>query len=104
MHWVRQMNVFAFVLAAMLVAVNAAAAVPNNGNSQFAHDSHKKDQKDKSEKRDKEKGDFNTNRPGSSQTTPVSVPEPTTIALFGAAAGLVGVRKVWQMAAGRSGS
>ena len=92
MQLVRQMSLFAFVFTTLLVAVDAAAAAPNRGNSQFAHD--KKDKNDKRDKKDN--SGFNSNGPRSSQTTPVSVPEPTTIVLFGAAAGLAGVRKVWQ--------
>ena len=64
-----------FIIAALVPAGHAAAQ--SRGNSVAAHEAHKKDKAD------------NNNRP-------ISVPEPATIVLLGAAAGMVGVRKIWQ--------
>ena len=64
-----------FVIAALVPAGQAAAQ--SRGNSAAAHEAHKKD---KTENRN----------------DPISVPEPATIVLLGAAAGVVGVRKMWQ--------
>jgi hypothetical protein len=67
-----------FVVAALLPAGEAASQ--DRGNSAVAHEAHKKDKAEKSE---------NSN-------DPISVPEPSTIVLLGAAAGVLGVRKLWQ--------
>ena len=64
-----------FIIAAFFPAVHAVAQ--SRGNSAAAHEAHKKDKVD--------------NRNG-----PISVPEPATIVLLGAAAGMFGVRKMWQ--------
>jgi hypothetical protein len=61
-----------FSIAALLPAAHAAAQ--SRGNSPAAHEAHKKD---------------NGNRL-------ISVPEPSTIVLLGAAAGMFGIRKIWQ--------
>jgi hypothetical protein len=64
-----------FSIAALLPAAHAAAQ--SRGNSPAAHEAHKKDKTD------------NGNRL-------ISVPEPSTIVLLGAAAGMFGIRKIWQ--------
>jgi hypothetical protein len=64
-----------FILATLLPAGSAAAQ--SRGNSAIAHEAHKKDKAD--------------NRNG-----PISVPEPGTIVLLGAAVGMFGLRKIWQ--------
>jgi hypothetical protein len=64
-----------FSIAALLPAGHAAAQ--SRGNSAAAHEAHKKDKTD------------NGNRV-------ISVPEPATIVLLGAAAGMFGIRKIWQ--------
>jgi hypothetical protein len=64
-----------FITAALVPAGQVAAQ--SRGNSAAAHEAHKKD---KAENRN----------------SPISVPEPATIVLLGAAAGMVGVRKIWQ--------
>ena len=69
-----------FISAALLPAGQAAAQ--SRGNSANAHEAHKKD---KVENGNQENG-----------SRPIYVPEPATIVLLGAAAGVVGVRKVWQ--------
>ena len=66
-----------FIIAALLPVEQAAAQI--GGNSVAAHVAHKKD-----------KAADDGNRPIT------SVPEPSTILLLGAAAGVVGVRKIWQ--------
>ena len=77
-----------FVAAALLPAGEAASQ--DRGNSAIAHELHKKDKDDKAEGRDNGNG-------------PISVPEPATIVLLGAAAaGVFGARKMWQR--GRSSS
>jgi PEP-CTERM motif len=64
-----------FIIAALFPSGYAAAQ--SRGNSAAAHEAHKKDKVG--------------NRNG-----PISVPEPATIVLLGAAAGVFGVRKMWQ--------
>ena len=64
-----------FIIVALLPAGQAVAQ--NRGNSANAHEAHKKDKVENSN--------------GS-----ISVPEPATIVLLGAAAGMFGVRKIWQ--------
>jgi hypothetical protein len=64
-----------FIIAALLPAGHAAAQ--SRGNSAAAHEAHNKDTT------------YNGNRV-------ISVPEPATIVLLGAAAGMFGVRKIWQ--------
>lgn len=66
MRLIRQFALALFVSATLLPAGQAAA----QGNSAFGHSHNDK--------------------------TPVSVPEPTTLALLGAAAGALGVRKIWR--------
>ena len=90
MRLARPLGLITLVVTALLMPGDALAA-PNRGNSQFAHETHKKDKNVK-----KDKSDVITNGPGSSSTTPVSVPEPATIVLLGAAAGLAACRKVRQ--------
>ena len=64
-----------FIIAALVPAGHATAQ--SRGNSVAAHEAHKKD---KAENRN----------------SPIAVPEPATIVLLGAAAGMVGARKIWQ--------
>lgn len=64
-----------FVLAMLLLAGGVVAS-QGSANSAKA-----KAKADKTEQKDK---------------TPISVPEPATIVLMGAAAAVAGVRKVWQ--------
>ena len=92
MQFARQFGLVMFVLATLLPAGDVLAA-QDRGNSQFAHDAHKKDKKDKNDKN----VIGTTSTPGTtSPNGPVSVPEPGTIVLLGAAAGVVGVRKLRQ--------
>jgi PEP-CTERM motif len=73
-------------IVGMLIPGPAALASQGNGKSGTP-------KAEKSEKADKDKKDKN----------PVhSVPEPATIALLGAAAGLAGARKLWQKRRSRS--
>ena len=68
------------VVLAMLLPARVALASQGRGNSEQpkAEKSEKADKKDKKDKKT------------------VPVPEPTTIALLGAAAGVAGARKLWQ--------
>lgn len=66
-----------FVVAALLPAGEAAAQ--SRGNS--------------ANRAGSQQSNANANANGNS---PISVPEPATIALLGAAAGVFGVRKLWQ--------
>ena len=70
-----------FVIAALLPAGEAASQ--DRGNSAIAHAAHKKDKPNEGERRD-------------NASSPISVPEPATIVLLGAAAGAIGLRKMWQ--------
>jgi len=72
-----------FIIAALLPAGHVAAQ--SRGNSAAAHEAHKKDKTDNGKKDETENG----NRL-------IAVPEPATIVLLGAAAGMFGVRKIWQ--------
>ena len=72
----------------MLIPAPAALASQSNGKSG-------KPNSEKSEKADKDKKDKGT--------VPVhQVPEPATIALLGAAAGVAGARKLWKKRRGSS--
>ena len=74
MKFAKPFGLVVFVLM-MLLSERVAVASPGRGNSEKA-------KAEKSEKKDK---------------NPVhSVPEPTTLVLLGAAAGVVGARKLWQ--------
>jgi PEP-CTERM motif len=72
-----------FIIAALLPAGHAAAQ--SRGNSAAAHEAHKKDKTDNVKKDKTDNG-----------VRLIAVPEPATIVLLGAAAGLFGVRKIWQ--------
>jgi hypothetical protein len=73
MRSARHFALVMFIIAALLPTGEAASQ--DRGNSAIAHEAHKKD---KAEKR------------------PISVPEPATMVLLGAAAAVFGVRKMWQ--------
>ena len=73
------------VIAGMLIPAPAALASQGNGKSG-------KPDSQKSTKTDKDKKD----KTGKESVPVHQVPEPATIALLGAAAGVAGVRKLWQ--------
>lgn len=71
------------VVLAMLLPAQAALASHGRGNSD-------QPKTEKAQKNDKEKKEKKEKNPV------VPVPEPTTIALLGAAAGVAGARKMWK--------
>ena len=73
------------VIAGMLIPAPAALASQGNGKSG-------KPDTEKSEKADKDK----KGKTGKESVPVHQVPEPATIALLGAAAGVAGARKLWQ--------
>ena len=89
MQFTSQVGLVMFVLATLLPAGDVLAA-PDRGNSQYAHEAHKKDKNNKNDK------NVIVTTSTTSPNGPVSVPEPATIVLLGAAAGVVGVRKLRQ--------
>ena len=86
MQFARQFGLVMFVLATLLPAGDVLAA-QDRGNSQYAHEAHKKDKNNKN---------VIVTTSTTSPNGPVSVPEPATIVLLGASAGVVGLRKLRQ--------
>ena len=75
----------------MLILAPAALASQSNGKSGTPNS-------EKSEKADKDKSD----KKGKGTVPVHQVPEPATIALLGAAAGVAGARKLWKKRRGSS--
>lgn len=87
MKFAKPMGLMLVVLG-MLLPARAALASQGRGNSDQAK-AEKSEKDDKGDKDKKDKGD-------KKDKNPTPVPEPTTIALLGAAAGVAGARKLWQ--------
>jgi PEP-CTERM motif len=87
MRSARQIALVMFFIAALLPARESASQ--DRGNSAIAHEAHKKDKPEHERRSENGEG-------------PISVPEPATIVLLGAAAGVFGVRKMWQWRRGMS--